>query len=120
MPAHCISSSVHWNGTRSGLPLFSSGADGPDSVLPGSALGDALPGAATGSCAHTAHVKSRAAVTQRFMLSTILAQRVTRSARANRQRPLARNRIETWPSLGTDAVTDQNCTICAFLGHAGQ
>src|SRR5579864_9308008 len=75
MPAHSMSSSVHWNGTSIGLPVFRSTGSPGSSVFGGSVFGSSI-GGAMGACAHVACTRNRTAATASLMLRTILAQPV--------------------------------------------
>src|SRR5690349_8553467 len=75
IPAHSMSSSVHWNGTSIGLPVFRSTGGAGGSVFGGSAFGSST-GGAMGACAQVAHARNRTATAVSVMLRTILAQPV--------------------------------------------
>ena len=58
MPAHCMSSSVHWKGSRMGLPAF---------LKTGAASGSALTGSTLdGSCAQIVPKSTNAAAANRI------------------------------------------------------
>ena len=67
MPAHCISSSVHWKGSRMGLPSFRRAGGGSGSVLRGSV------GCGLAALVPATSMRANAAAANR-MLRTILAQ----------------------------------------------